>query len=196
MPDSDVALMLAMIKVIIDEERMLVTTTRSWMATMSKDDVAVCSVADCAPLNGKTASKEIGFHAAILRERAEVNVVLHFQSPYATTVACRKQAVESFFLIPEIPYYIGTVATVPFLAPGSAELAEAVAAAIKQHDLAILRNHGQVTVADTLDGVIERAAYFELACKIIIGAGGNVQPLSKEAAAALGRSSKRLRDRA
>jgi ribulose-5-phosphate 4-epimerase/fuculose-1-phosphate aldolase len=84
-------------------------------------------------------------------------------------------------VIVEVPYYVGPVAQVPYLLPGSRELAEAVTSAIKEHDLAILRNHGLVTVGADFDEVIEKATYFELACKALLGAGDDVQPLSREA---------------
>jgi len=171
----------------VDDDCMLVTAAGSWMTSLSANEVAVCRIADGAPLHGKKPSKEIGFHAAILRERGDVEVVLHFQSPCATTLACREPPVENFFVIPEIPYYVGPVALVPYLRPGSPELAEAVTAAIREHDLANLRNHGQVTVGRDFDEVIEKAAYFELACRIILGAGNDVQLLSGKAVADLRR---------
>jgi len=169
----------------VADGHMLVTVTSSWMSNMSEDQVAVCRIADGTTLNRKKPSREAGFHAAILRERRDVNVVLHFQSPCATSIACRAPQVENFFVIPEIAYYIGPVAVVPYLSPGSPELAEAVTAAIKKHDLAILRNHGQVTVGKNFDEAIEKATYFELACKIILKAGSEVQLLSREAVADL-----------
>lgn len=171
----------------VDNDRMLVTATNSWLVSISTDEVAVCRIADGATLNGKNPSKEIGFHAAILRERADVNVVLHFQSPCATTLACQQPKIENFSVIPEIPYYVGPVAVVPYLAPGSRELADAVTLAIAGHNLAILSNHGQVVVGEGFDQVIEKGTYFELACKIILGAGQQVQFLSKEAIADLRR---------
>ncbi|MBL0714882.1 MAG: class II aldolase/adducin family protein [Desulfosarcina sp.] len=171
----------------VADGNVLVTATNSWMGNITKDEVAVCRIADGATLNGKKPSKEIGFHTAILRERQDVNVVLHFQSPCATSIACMDPQVTNFFVIPEIAYYIGSVSVVPYLLPGSPEFAEAVSAAIKKHDLAILRNHGQVTVGRNFDEVIENATYFELACKIILKAGGDVQRLSREAVADLRR---------
>ena len=172
----------------VDDECMLITAMQSWMVSLSTDEVAVCRIADGASLDGKNPSKEIGFHASILRGRRDVNVVLHFQSPCASTVACWGRQVESFSVIPEIPYYIGPVEEVPYLLPGSTELAEAVTAASMEHDLVILRNHGQVTVGQSFDEAIEKATYFELACKIILKAGGDVQLLSKEAIADMRRA--------
>ncbi len=179
----------------VDDERMLITTTDSWMSTMSKDQVAVCRVADGETLNGKQPSKEIGFHAGIFRERSDVNVVLHYQSPYATILSCRQQQVEDYSVIPEIPYYIGPVAVVPYLTPGSHELADAITSAMKRHDVAILRNHGQVAVGKTFDEVITKAVFFELACKIILHAGQHVQVMSKEAIAELQQKGKANRTR-
>ena len=155
------------------DNRMLITTTDSWMERLTADEIAVCSIGDMKPINGKKPSKEIGFHDGILRCREDVNVVLHYQSPNATTAACLKTKVDNFFVIPEIAYYIGPVAEVPFLMPGSEELADAVTDACINHDLALLRNHGQVVVGKSFNRVVEKAMYFELACGIILGSAGN-----------------------
>ncbi len=174
---------------------MLITVTDSWMSTMSKDQIAVCRIDDSAALNEKQPSKEIGFHAGILKERSDVNVVLHYQSPYATILSCREQQVEDFSVIPEIPYYVGPVAVVPYFTPGSHELAVAITSAMKQHDVAILCNHGQVAVGSTFDEVITKAVFFELACKIILHAGQRVQVLSKDAIAELNQKGKANRNK-
>jgi len=165
--------------------RMLVTASRSWLGNLTPADVAVCRIADGAQLAGKKASVETGFHAGILRARPEVNVVLHFQAPCATTLACRRQGAVNFFVIPEIPFYIGPVARIPYLPPGSEELARAVIAAMRRHDLALLANHGQVTVARDLEHAIQNAEFFELACEIILRGGKQVRPLPAKAAQAL-----------
>jgi len=165
----------------VNDGLMLITTTDSWMANLCRDDVAVCRIADAASIDEKTPSKEIGFHAGIMAQRPEVNVVLHFNSPCATTLACCEGPLDDFSVIPEIPYYIGPVASVPFLTPGSAELAQAVISAMREHDLAMLRNHGQVVVARDFDKVIAKASYFELACKIITTAPDRVRPMPKDA---------------
>jgi ribulose-5-phosphate 4-epimerase/fuculose-1-phosphate aldolase len=167
----------------IDDDHILITPTSSWMEKISTHDVAVCKISDRTAINGKNPSTEIGFHVGIFQERKDVNVVLHFQSPCATTMACQERQIESFSIIPEIPYYIGPVATVPYSRPGSNELAQAVTTAGKKHDMIILRNHGLVTVGKDFDDAIEKAMYFELACKILLKAGGDVQHLSKEAVA-------------
>lgn len=172
----------------IDGERMLVTASKAWMAELTPEQVVVCRLADCEPLSDRRPSNETRLHAGILRERPEMRVVLHFQSPHATALACCDPAAVDYNVILEVPFYIGPVATVPYLPPGSEQLADAVVEAMRGHDLAMLCHHGQVTVGRDLADALQRAAFFELACEIILLAGDRVRALPPEAVAALRRA--------
>ena len=169
----------------IGDGRLLVTRTRSWLGELTAADIAVCSIADGASLNGVKPTVEVRFHAGILRARPDVDVVLHYQSLHATAMACRPSARVNFNVIPEIPFYIGEIGRVPYLPPGSAELADAVTETMTRHDLAIMANHGQITVARDFAHAIQNAEFFELACQIILMAGRDVKPLSAKAVRAL-----------
>ncbi len=161
----------------IGHDSMLIKGSRAWMAEMLPEQVSLCRISDGKPLNKIQPSVEIGFHSGILRERPDMNVVLHFQTPYATMIACRRGR-GSFAVLPEIPFYIGDVAYVPFLLPGSEALAGAVIKAMKSHDMTIMRNHGQVTVGRTFNEVIQKAVFFELACRILVCNGSQSVRLS------------------
>jgi ribulose-5-phosphate 4-epimerase/fuculose-1-phosphate aldolase len=152
----------------VDADRMIIKTMGSRMGALTPREVSVCSIRDGKALDGKVPSKELGFHSGILRARSDANAVFHFQSTYATAVACMKEASLDFDVIPEIPHFVGTPAYVEYLAPGSRELAEAVVEAARSHDMVILRNHGLVTAGSGLDDVIMKARYFELACEILL----------------------------
>lgn len=169
----------------VDEKHMLATVSRSWMGRLTVDDVTVCRIDDASVLDGKKPTIEITFHAGILRARPDVDVVMHFQTPHATALACRESGDVNYFVIPEIPFYIGPIARVPFYLPGSGELAHAVTEAMRDHDMVIMGNHGQVTVARDFDHVIQNAEFFELACQVIVRGGDAVTPLSPEAVRAL-----------
>ncbi|MFW6162390.1 MAG: class II aldolase/adducin family protein [Planctomycetota bacterium] len=169
----------------VDDERMLVTASQAWMADLAPRQVAVCRVADAEPLSACRPSVESRFHAGVLRRREEMRAVLHCQSPAATAIACCEPAGADFNVIVEVPFYIGPVATVPYLPPGSEELADAIVGAMAEHDMALLAHHGQVTVGRTLSDAIQRAAFFELACDILLRAGDRVRSLPPEAVAAL-----------
>jgi len=164
----------------LDAQRLLITTSRSWMANASPDDLCICSISDGSLVTGNKPSVEVGLHAGILRSRPEVNVVLHFQTPCATALASRDSPNINYFVIPEVPYYIGPVAHIPYLDPGSDQLAQAVTEAMRKHDMVTISNHGQVTAARDFPHVIQNAEFFELACEIIVHGQDKITSVPQE----------------
>ena len=140
----------------------LVSGTGSWVPTLPKEKVAVCRVSDGEVLNGVKPSMESGFHLGVLRERPDCDVVLHFQSKYATVVSCMTETPKDFNVTAEVPCHVGReIPVIPYFRPGSPELAEAVKAALKNHNSALMLKHGQVVCGKTFDEVFERAMFFE-----------------------------------
>lgn len=157
----------------------LVSGTGSWVPVLTKEKVAICRLDTGEVLNGVKPSMESVFHLGILRERPDVNVVLHFQSPYATVVSCMEKTPENFNVTAEVPCHVGAeIPVIPYYRPGSRELAEAVIAAMKEHNSVLLKKHGQVVCGKDFDQVFERAMFFEMACRIIILSGGKYLTLS------------------
>ena len=110
-----------------------------------------------------------------------MDVVLHFQSPYATAVACMKEIPRNFNVTAEVPCHVGSeIPVIPYFRPGSPELAEQVKAALKDHNSCLLRKHGQVVCGKDFDQAFERAMFFEMACRIIVLSGGRYEVLSQE----------------
>ena len=165
----------------IEQDIMLITSKGAWLSELTEDAVMVCIINDDSPLEMKQPSIEIGMHRKILQKRKECNVVLHCQSPYATAFACSANPQRDIAVIPEIPFYIGKPALVPYFNPGSKELAAAVAEVIGNHELVILQNHGQIAVGKDFNETLQRAVYFEFAAEIVIKNGNSVTTLSKEA---------------
>lgn len=160
-------------------DEVLLSGTGSWVPVLPKEKVAVCRLETGEVLNGVKPSMESGFHLGILRERPDVNVVLHFQSPYATAVACMSEQPKDFNVTAEVPCHVGAeIPVIPYYRPGSKELAAAVVAAMKEHNSALLRKHGQVVCGKDFDQAFERAMFFEMACRIIILSGGRYDTLS------------------
>ncbi len=162
-------------------DEVLVSGTGSWVPTLPKEKVAVCRLETGEVLNGVKPSMESGFHLGVLRERPDVNVVFHFQSCYATAVACMKNIPSDFNVTAEIPCHVGAeIPVVPYYRPGSPELAAAVIAAMKDHNSILLQKHGQVVCGENFEQVFERATFFEMACRIIVLSGGAYNTLSRE----------------
>ena len=162
-------------------DEVLLSGTGSWVPTLPKEKVAVCKLDTGEVLNGVKPSMESGFHLGVLRERPDVNVVLHFQSPYATVVACMQETPEDFNVTAEVPCHVGAeIPVIPYFRPGSKELAEAVIEGMKEHNSVLLKKHGQVVCGKDFDQAFERAMFFEMACRIIVLSKGNYMTLSKD----------------
>ena len=160
-------------------DEVLLSGTGSWVPSLPKEKVSICKLETGEVLNGVKPSMEHGFHLGVLRERPDVNVVLHFQSPYATAVACMKELPEDYNVTAEVPCHVGSeIPVVPYYRPGSKELAEGVISALKDHNSVLLKKHGQVVCGKDFDEAFERAMFFEMACRIIILTGGKYETLT------------------
>ncbi|MCR4964281.1 MAG: class II aldolase/adducin family protein [Bacteroidales bacterium] len=167
-------------------DQALISGTGSWVPCLRADQVAICNVATGEVLNGIKPSMESVFHLGIMRERPDVGVVLHFQSPYATQIACSTVRPESYNVTAEIPLHVGRVIPeIPFYRPGSPELAKAVVDALKKRNSALMLKHGQVVCGTNFDDVIQRAMFFEMACRICVLADMKPAVLSEEEVDAL-----------
>lgn len=159
----------------------LVSGTGAWIPELTEDKVAVCRIATGEVLNGVKPSMESVFHLGIMQERPDVNVVLHFQSEYATAVACMEDIPRDFNVTLEIPCHVGAeIPVIPYYRPGSMELAAAVIEGMREHNSLLLRKHGQVVCGKDFNQAFERAVFFEMACRVIILSGGRYVTLSRE----------------
>ena len=138
----------------------LLSATGSWLEELREDQIALCRISDGRCLNGVRPTMEAGFHLGVMRRRPEVGCVLHFQSPYATVVACMKDKPKDFNVTLDLP-------------PGSDELAAAVVEALADHDIVLMSNHGQAACGKDFPETFRRAVFFEMACRIIVLSRGN-----------------------
>lgn len=161
--------------------KIILSGTGSWLPTITEDKIAIVDIETGESLNGVKPSMESGFHLGILRQRTDCDVVFHFQSEAATTIACMKNKPTNFNVIAEIPCHIGSnIPQIPYCRPGSKELADAVVDALKENNLVLLTNHGVVLCAQNFEKAYEMASFFELACKIIVNAGGHYTTLTEQ----------------
>lgn len=161
-------------------EEVLISGTGSWLPELTADRVSVCRLSDGEVLNGIRPSIESVFHMGVMRERQDVGCVLHFQSPYATAVACMKNRPTNFNFSAECPLYVGKeIPMIPYYRPGSPELAKAVVEAMREHNSVMLLKHGQVVCGKDFNQAFERAMFMEMACRIAVINGDNVDPLTE-----------------
>jgi L-fuculose-phosphate aldolase len=150
----------------VDDEHFLISASGAWLSRLQPEQTALCSLS-ADVFTGAKPSVETPMHRAVYRTRPEAQVVVHVSPPYATLVACSDLRVPTDLNIENI-FYVGEVARVPYIQPGTQQLADAVAEAVREHETIILSNHGVIAFHSSIPDVLMRVESFEMSCRILV----------------------------
>ena len=148
----------------VTDDRMWVTPTGWSLADLGAANLVQVSL-DGRRLEGALApTSELLLHLAALQARRDVMWSMHLHPPMATLLPVLDIPIRT--ITTDHAFYLRDIATVPYLHPGSAELANAAAAELAAGaDVVLLRHHGCVIVGDTPDLVLSRAVNLEAAAE-------------------------------
>ncbi len=147
------------------EEYFLITPSSLPYEQMSAEDIVVLHL-DGTVLQGKREpSSEWRMHAAVYRELPRCRALVHTHSPYATAYAAAGQPIPAA-LIEMAAFLGGEVPLAKFAMPGSWELGQAAAAALRERNACLLANHGVLAAGESLERAHLYAVYTEDAAKI------------------------------
>jgi ribulose-5-phosphate 4-epimerase/fuculose-1-phosphate aldolase len=154
----------------VGDDELLVTPTGWNLAELGASDLVRVSL-DGRRLDGANApTSELLLHLAALRARRDVVWSLHLHPPMATLLHALGIGVRT--ITTDHAFYLRSIATLPYLHPGSAQLADAAAAELAAGaDVVLLRHHGCLVVAQTPDLAISRALNLEAAAIATYRAG-------------------------
>ena len=131
---------------------------------LTPEDFLTCSLEGELPAG---CSVESDMHRGVYRARPDVNAVLHSSAFHTTLVACSAIELETAAST-DTQYYLQRLARLPFLPPGSTELAAAVTEAAAGNDVMLLANHGSVAIAAGVDAAVNVTEALELMCRMLV----------------------------
>lgn len=173
-------------------ELVAVTPTGAILEALTAEQTVVVDLAG-DPVEGELApTSELGLHLGIYH-RYGSGAVVHTHAPMATALACVLDE------LPVVHYQMlalgGAVRVVPYATFGSAELADATIAALRDRHAALMSNHGAITHGADLDGAVEHSLLLEWACGIYWHAAaiGTPRTLNQEQQASFNDAVARLR---
>jgi len=144
-------------------ESVAVTATGAVLADITPEQVTVVDSTGRVVAGDLAPTSEVGLHLGIY-SRYGPTAVVHTHAPMATAVGC---------VVDELPcvhYQMlalgGAVRVAPYATFGTAELADAVLAALDGRTAALMSNHGAVTLGATLEQAVENALLPEWACRV------------------------------
>lgn len=143
--------------------QVMITPTNVSLGRLEASRLSVVSI-EGEHISGDPPSKEIVLHRALYLAHPECMAVAHVHSTSAVAVSCLPSLPDEDALPPITPYYVmrvGHLRVVDYQMPGSAELTEGVARAAAYSRALLLRNHGSLAAAATLEGAVDAVEEIE-----------------------------------
>ncbi len=129
-------------------DRYLLTPSGMDYDTMEPDDIVEMGF-DGSYSGRRIPSTEWRFHRDILKNRAEVDVVIHTHAIFCTTLAIHGRS------IPAIHYMVGVAGGIdircaPYVTPTTQALSDMALAALEGRRACLLAHHGVIVIGETL----------------------------------------------
>ena len=148
----------------------LATPTNSCLGFLDPDRLSRLD-AEGAARDGDPPTKELSLHLALYAGRPKAGAVVHLHSTHATALSCLADVDPEDCIPPVTPYVVmrvGRVPLVPYLRPGSPDVAALVAARASDHPAMLLQNHGPVVAAASLDAAVYAIEELEEAARLAL----------------------------
>ncbi len=163
-----------------NNNRFLISGSGKFLGSLKEKDISNCNIDNDKDYTGARPSIESALHRKLYKKRIDINAILHFQSTYATILACMPLQEFDLDFIPETVVYLKKISIIPYYLPGSSRLSEEVSKKADGTDIFILQNHGQLALGADPEDAFKKAAFFELACKISYLSQNKIKKFSKE----------------
>jgi L-fuculose-phosphate aldolase len=105
-------------------------------------------------------SSEWHFHCAILKQRLDVNAIVHTHSTYCTALACTGRDIPAFHYMVAMAGG-DTIRCAPYATFGTEQLAEYALQALAQRRACLLANHGSLVLGETVTKAFQLAEGIE-----------------------------------
>lgn len=152
------------ISIRIDENHMLCTPSGLDYKDLTPEDIPVVDINTLEWTGGKKPTSEKKLHAAIYRERPNMNCVLHSHPLNCSVVACAKEIVP--VINDDMRELIGgSIQTAKYGIPGTKAMAENTMVALQGRNGALLAHHGAVSCGEDMEKAFATLKCMENSCR-------------------------------
>ena len=150
----------------VEDDKFLITPSAMEYEDMKGEDLVVMDL-EGNIISGKKPSTEKFLHMEIYKSRKDVRGILHIHAVYSGVFSVVGIPIPP--LTEDMAQGIGgEVKVTDYVPPGTKELALEVVSRLKDKQAVIIRNHGLVTVGDTLKEAFKVATLVERGAEIFI----------------------------
>jgi L-fuculose-phosphate aldolase len=135
---------------------MLITPSGMLYELLTPDDIVQVAADGSVAAGQRKPSSEWHFHLAAYSARPDRHAIVHTHSMHATVLACAHKPIPAFHYMVAVAG--GTdIPCVPYATFGTEDLARHVVSGLRARDACLMANHGQIAIAETLQGALELA---------------------------------------
>lgn len=170
----------------LPDGNLLVTPSGVSKGRLEPEMLVVCDLEGNVLEGDRYPSSETPMHLEVYRQRPDVGAVVHAHPVAATAFAICRKGLDEPYLIETISG-LGTVPVAPYALPSTQEVPESIRPFVKDHNAALLANHGAIAWGRDLWAAFDRMETLEHTAKIyaqVHQLGGGV-PLAFEQVEAL-----------
>jgi len=114
----------------------------------------------------RSPSSERLMHCAVYKSRPDANAVIHAHAPHATILANTDLP---FLPISTEAAFFGNLPRIPFVMPGTAELADAVGRGVAESWAVLMKNHGLLVAGRSLRRAADMTEIVERTSEVLLG---------------------------
>jgi autoinducer 2 (AI-2) kinase len=114
----------------------------------------------------RSPSSEALMHTAVLKAKPEANAVIHAHAPHATILA---NTGLPFLPISTEAAFFAKIGRIPFIMPGTQELADAIVAAMADGWAVLMQNHGVLVAGRSLRRAADMVEIIDRTAQVILG---------------------------
>lgn len=166
----------------LENDNILITPSGIPYDVIREEDLVLCDKSGNVIEGRLLPSSELKMHVTIYEKRKDVNAIVHTHSLYASIASAIFKEIP--MLVEDVAMVIGgTIKVTSYKFPGTQELADEVVKAIENRMAAIIANHGQVAVGQTIDDAMLATQMCEKASQMYVIATqsqGRINVLSEE----------------
>jgi L-fuculose-phosphate aldolase len=165
----------------LSPERLLVTPTGLSKGFMMRSDLVVTDMNGERISGKRKPTSEIKMHIRAYELRDDICAVVHAHPPYATAFAVAGIPL-SECVLPEVIVSLGSVPLAHYGTPSTEEIPKSIESVVTKSDAFLLKNHGVMTVGDSVLNAYHKLETVEHFARISFIARhlGSVSPLARE----------------
>ena len=158
----------------------LISATGTCLNDMNENDIVLTDYSGNLIEGNKKPSSETIMHCEIYSQRDDITSIIHCHCPLISAFSVAGVPITKNIL-PDFAYYYGEVPIVPYYLPSSIELAQNTAKFFEKYDVVLLKNHGVVAGADSLQNAFYLLEGLRAYCETYFGAEvlGGAKTISK-----------------